>query len=96
MSKSNGKDAPNVVDMLGAVNARMNEGMSREAELKARTLAWNPQEDITPIEVARALMVLMVGFSGGDAFAVLEKQSPEVQRHFHEPTHGEPPVNAPA
>lgn len=86
--KPNGKTIPAIADVaevLAAVNERMNEGMSREAELKARVLAWNPAEDITAYELARALMVLLVGFSGGDAFEVLEKQGAEVKRHFTEP-----------
>lgn len=90
--KPNGKTIPPLADMaeaLQAVNEKMTGGMALDAERAAvqgsRVLAWNPVEDITAYELARALMVLIVGVGGGNAFDVLDRQAPEVTRHFQEP-----------
>ena len=86
--KPNGKTIPPIADLaeaLQSVNEKMTGGMVRDAELNARVLAWNPVEDITTYELARALMVLIVGVGGGNAFDVLDRQAPDVTRHFQEP-----------
>jgi hypothetical protein len=82
--KPNGKTIPPIADLaeaLQSVNEKMNGGMIAPP----RVLAWNPVEDITTYELARALMVLIVGVGGGNAFDVLDRQAPDVTRHFQEP-----------
>lgn len=89
-SKPNGKTIPPIADVaevLAAANERMTQGMTADVQFVPvpRNLMWAPAEDITPYELARAMSVLMVGIGGGDAFAVLDMQAPEVKRHFAEP-----------
>lgn len=82
--KANGKAPlpPSIADVLTAANEKMTEGMKLAEFAQPRMLQWSPQEDITVHELARALIVLLVAFSGGNAFDILGQQAPEVQRHF--------------
>lgn len=47
-----------------------------------RNYAWNPCEDITAYELARALEVIATGLMKADVDAAYDRLPPEAQRHF--------------
>lgn len=51
---------------------------------RTRQFGWEPKEDITTFELARAVPVFFVSASGADIGPLFDGLPPEVRRHFRE------------